>query len=63
MANKTGFISVLPIDGVNNAVSATDVRSSPNRTAALFGNTTIPETNNLLPTDATFGATILSVDP
>lgn len=63
MANKTGFISVLPIDSAKQSMAAKDVRSSPNGTAVLFGSVAIPGTNNILATDAAFGATTLSIDP
>ena len=63
MANKTGFISVLPIDGAQKTVAATDTRSTPNGTAVLFGSIALPGTDNILATDAAFGATTLSIDP
>ncbi|KAJ2904437.1 uncharacterized protein MKZ38_008110 [Zalerion maritima] len=43
-------------------LSQTDVRSSPDGTAVLFGSLPIPGTNNrVFATDASFGATILEV--
>ena len=63
MANKTGFISVLPVESAKQATAAKDVRSSPNGTAVLFGSAAIPGTNDVLATDAAFGATTLAIDP
>ena len=73
--NLTGFISVLPIHG--SCPQTKDIRSSPRGTAALFGsvvipssgkiasenatNATITSTTTFLATDASFGATTLSL--
>ncbi|KAI0382380.1 hypothetical protein F5Y04DRAFT_279670 [Hypomontagnella monticulosa] len=68
-ANKTGFLSSLPIEqkkscsGANAAAAAQkDSRVSPPGTAVLFGSQVIPGTNTIFATDASFGATVLSVD-
>ena len=57
--NNTGFISAFSVQ--NGAVSMQDTRSSPNGTAVLFGSVNIHGTNNILATDASFGAGILSI--
>lgn len=70
--NLTGFISVLPIHG--SCPQSKDFRSSPRGTSALFGSVVIPSggiqssengTNAtataFLATDASFGATTLSL--
>ncbi|EED20230.1 conserved hypothetical protein [Talaromyces stipitatus ATCC 10500] len=58
-SNKTGFVSVLPIENP----SAKDTRSSPNGTAVLFGASVLPGTSNIFVTDASFGAGIFHVNP
>lgn len=57
---NSGFVSVLPI---KNACPVTpDIRSSPNGTAVLFGSALIPSSpTELFATDASFGATTLSL--
>ncbi|KAM0419060.1 hypothetical protein ACHAPT_011999 [Fusarium lateritium] len=62
--NKTGFLSVFPVQQSNGAavVAKDDTRSSPQGTAVLFGSQVIPGTSNVFATDAAFGAAILSVD-
>lgn len=66
-ANNTGFFSVFPVGtsccGKTATVAATDVRSSFAGTAVLFGSSNIPGTSSVFVTDASFGATILNVDP
>lgn len=66
--NKPGFVSVLPIQ--NACPVAPDIRSSPNGTAVLFGSVIIPSKRSslnspteLFATDASFGATTLSLSP
>ncbi|KAI7970908.1 hypothetical protein EIK77_000575 [Talaromyces pinophilus] len=61
--NNTGYISVLPIENFYSYSGAHDTRSSPNGTAVLFGSTVIPGTSNIFVTDASFGATVLQVNP
>ena len=64
-ANKTGFLSMFPVESVNGnqaQVSSLGVQSSPNGTAVLFGSAVIPGTNNIFATDASFGAAVLSVN-
>ncbi|KAK4938796.1 hypothetical protein LTR10_020803 [Elasticomyces elasticus] len=65
--NNTGFFSVFPVDasswGKAATVSTTDIRSSPNGTAVLFGSANIPGTSSVFVTDASFGGTVLDVDP
>ncbi|KAH9895355.1 hypothetical protein F4778DRAFT_746424 [Xylariomycetidae sp. FL2044] len=73
--NKTGFVSVLPIERKTTtcgggsvtaaaaAASSKDVRSTPLGTAVLFGSQNIPGTNNVFATDASFGAAVLAIDP
>lgn len=66
--NNPGFVSVLPIQ---DACPVTpDIRSSPNGTAVLFGSVIIPSNRSsrssppvLFATDASFGATTLSLSP
>ncbi|KAF2690690.1 hypothetical protein K458DRAFT_426147 [Lentithecium fluviatile CBS 122367] len=64
--NNTGFLSVFPVQqGANGAASLStqDTRSSPAGTAVLFGSATIPNNpNSIFVTDASFGATVLSLD-
>jgi hypothetical protein len=58
--NNTGFVSSFPI--TNGAVSTQDTQISPAGTAVLFGTTLIPGTSNILATDASFGAAVLSLN-
>ncbi|KAI1110793.1 hypothetical protein F5Y14DRAFT_454634 [Nemania sp. NC0429] len=68
--NKTGFVSVLPIqkkrscrgNSVVSSAAQKDMRSTPGGTAVLFGSQIIPGTNKVFATDASFGAAILDVD-
>lgn len=62
--NKTGFVSVLPIDA-NGCPAKKDIRSTPANTAVLFGSVLIPHSQppTLLATDASFGATTLALSP
>ena len=57
--NNTGFISAFSIQ--NGSVSTQEIRSSPDGTAVLFGSSNIPGTDNILATDASFGAAILTI--
>ncbi|KAI1172537.1 hypothetical protein F4777DRAFT_561360 [Nemania sp. FL0916] len=68
--NKTGFVSVLPINqkrscrggaGVFTAAQK-DVRTTPKGTGVLFGSQIIPGTSKVFSTDASFGAALLDVD-
>lgn len=65
-ANKTGFLSVFPIQqamGGMSKLSMTETRSSPNGTLVLFGSAPIANRpNSIFVTDASFGAAVLSVD-
>ncbi|KAJ5289001.1 hypothetical protein N7478_002031 [Penicillium angulare] len=61
--NNTGFISVLAFQDSHSSVfQSHDVRSSLPGTAVLFGGVEIPHTSDLFITDASFGATVLSLD-
>lgn len=64
--NKTGFLSVFEVQRKGrqqSALATTDVRSSPNGTAVLFGSSLIPGSpSSIFVTDASFGATVLSID-
>lgn len=53
-----GFLSMLPIK--DGCPADKDVRSSPAGTAVLFGTANIPGTSNILATDASFGAAVIS---
>ncbi|KZL84172.1 3-carboxymuconate cyclase [Colletotrichum incanum] len=46
----------------STSVSQRGVRSSPNGTAVLFGSFTIPNTNDIFTTNASFGGAILPLD-
>lgn len=60
MVNNTGFLSAFPVQ--NARVSANETRSSPQGTAVLFGVTLLPGSKNqILMTDASFGAAVISV--
>ena len=62
-ADKAGFVSVLPFrDSYSSVFESHDIRSSPPTTAVLFGAVEIPGTSDLFITDASFGATILSLN-
>ncbi|KAL2880222.1 hypothetical protein SGCOL_004271 [Colletotrichum sp. CLE4] len=60
--NKTGFLGAYRVSK-KGSVQQYRVQSSPNGTAVLFGSSTIPKSNNLFVTDASFGGAILYVDP
>ncbi|RYO68881.1 hypothetical protein AA0116_g1068 [Alternaria tenuissima] len=63
--NNTGFLSTYSVQASNGAatLSKKDVRSSPNGTAVLFGSATLSnDPSTLFVTDASFGATVLSID-
>ncbi|OCK81105.1 hypothetical protein K432DRAFT_425207 [Lepidopterella palustris CBS 459.81] len=55
----TGYLSSFPFD--HDHVSMTGTKSSPAGTLVLFGAAKIPRSNDVLVTDASFGAVILSV--
>jgi len=59
--NTIGFFSSFPVKG--GKVSMHGTQSSPAGTAVLFGVTNIPGSSDILVTDASFGAAILSVSP
>ncbi|KAJ5118278.1 hypothetical protein N7448_009992 [Penicillium atrosanguineum] len=62
--NKTGFISVLPFkDSCSTDFELHDTRSTPSGTAVLFGGVNIPDTSDLFITDASFGTTLLDLNP
>jgi hypothetical protein len=59
--NKTGFLSVFPVQA--GCLSTEETRSSPNGTVVLFGSSTIPnDPSSIFVTDAAFGAAVLTVD-
>ena len=58
--NNTGFLSAFPAQP--GQLGANGTTSSPNGTAVLFGTQQLPGTNNLVATDASFGAAVLSTD-
>ncbi|KAL1798986.1 hypothetical protein ACET3X_003023 [Alternaria dauci] len=63
--NNTGFLSAYAVRASNGAATLPkkDVRSSPEGTAVLFGSATLPnDPSSLFVTDASFGATVLSID-
>ncbi|KAK1958878.1 hypothetical protein LY78DRAFT_707365 [Colletotrichum sublineola] len=62
--NNTGFLAAYKVQAAKGckSVSQDDVRSSPDGTAVLFGSSTIPNSNDLFVTDASFGAAVLSLD-
>jgi hypothetical protein len=64
--NNTGFLAAFSVResrrGRAPYVSHEGVQSSPKGTAVLFGSSTIPGSNELFVTDASFGAAVLSVD-
>ena len=66
--NKTGFLGSFQVGGqaggsAGASVSQQGTMSSPEGTAVLFGSSTIPNSNDLFATDASFGGAVLSVDP
>ncbi|KAJ4366493.1 hypothetical protein N0V83_008129 [Neocucurbitaria cava] len=64
--NNTGFLSAFSVQQNQGAacLSTTDTRSSPAGTAVLFGSAVIPNNpSSLFVTDASFGATVLNLDP
>ncbi|KAJ9148577.1 3-carboxymuconate cyclase [Pleurostoma richardsiae] len=73
--NNTGFLASFPVQracGSNSkgarsagpaSVSQMGVMSSPSGTAVLFGSSTIPGSTDLFVTDASFGGTVLAIDP
>ncbi|KAL8880252.1 MAG: hypothetical protein Q9192_008056 [Flavoplaca navasiana] len=60
MKNTTGFLSMLPVQ--KNRIGTQDTRSSPPGTQVLCGSTIFPNSNNILATDAAFGAATVSTD-
>ncbi len=58
--DNVGFIAAYPV--LDGAVSMEDTRSSPDGNLVLFGSAPVPNTNNVIATDAAFGLSILSVD-
>jgi hypothetical protein len=58
--NNTGFVSSFPV--ANGTVSIQDTQISPAGTAVLFGTALIPGSSNVLATDASFGAAVLSLN-
>ncbi|KAK7458630.1 hypothetical protein Landi51_01453 [Colletotrichum acutatum] len=59
--NKTGFLGAYKVNS-EGLVEQSGPQSSPNGTAVLFGSSTIPKSNNLFVTDASFGGAVLSFD-
>ncbi|KAK1978899.1 hypothetical protein LZ30DRAFT_727660 [Colletotrichum cereale] len=62
---KAGFFAAYQVQAGNAGASVCQegVQSSPNGTAVLFGSSTIPNSNDIFATDASFGGAVLSVDP
>jgi hypothetical protein len=66
--NNTGFLASFPVENGSRcemkpaSVSSKALRHSPDGTAVLFGSVPIPGTSDILVTDASFGAALLSVD-
>lgn len=63
--NNTGFLSVFDVMAngrKGGQLSTQETRSSPAGTAVLFGSSTIPGSNDLFVTDASFGGAVLSLD-
>ncbi|KAL8835504.1 MAG: hypothetical protein Q9176_006853 [Flavoplaca citrina] len=58
--NTTGFLSMLPVQ--KGGIGTQDIRSSPPGTQVLFGSTIIPDSNNILATDAAFGTATISTN-
>jgi hypothetical protein len=55
----TGYVAVYPV--VGGQVSSSAIKTAPADTAVMFGSALIPGTDNMLVTDATFGAVVLSL--
>ena len=63
--NNTGFLAAFNVEqgkGGAACIQQQGTLSSPNGTAVLFGSSAIPGSSNLVVTDASFGAAILSID-
>ncbi len=64
--NQTGFLAAFPVQSCGGArplpLAARPRCSSPAGTAVLFGSSTIPSSNDLFVTDASFGGAVLAVD-
>lgn len=64
--NNTGFLAAFPVDcggsGAMSPVSVEGVRSSPDKTAVLFGSSIIAGSSDIFVTDASFGGAVLSID-
>ncbi|KAI3327361.1 hypothetical protein HD806DRAFT_520230 [Xylariaceae sp. AK1471] len=63
--NKTGFLAAFPVArkssrAVSASVNQQGMRSYPAGTAVLFGTSTIPGSDDLFTTDASFGAAVLT---
>ncbi|GAP83551.1 putative 3-carboxymuconate cyclase [Rosellinia necatrix] len=62
--NKTGFLAAFPVDRsdceAGASVAREGRRSSPAGTAVLFGSSTIPGSDDLFVTDASFGGAVLT---
>ncbi|KAI1750407.1 hypothetical protein F4782DRAFT_509625 [Xylaria castorea] len=63
--NKTGFMAAFSVSaqsvyGGKASVAQQGMRSSPAGTAVLFGTSTIPGSDNLFVSDASFGAVVLT---
>ena len=58
--NLPGGIATFPVDGMTLSYQETMV--TPADSKVLFGTTTIPGTNNILASDAAFGALLISLD-
>jgi len=61
-AAKPGGVATFPIDAATKQVSYQSQEVAPEFARVLFGTATIPGTNNLLASDATFGALLLNLD-
>ncbi|KAL1887402.1 hypothetical protein Sste5346_010243 [Sporothrix stenoceras] len=68
--NNTGFLAAFPVEASSSpsagaaaaVVSQQGTMTSPAGTAVLFGASTIPASNDLFVTDASFGGAVLSLD-
>ncbi|KAI6781559.1 uncharacterized protein J7T54_005270 [Emericellopsis cladophorae] len=62
-ANNTGFLAAFPVHPScrGGTVGLQGVMSSPDDTLVLFGSTAIPGSTDIFVTDASFGATVLSI--
>ncbi|TGJ81826.1 hypothetical protein E0Z10_g6949 [Xylaria hypoxylon] len=62
--NKTGFLAAFPVGPSDcdsgASVSQDGMRSTPAGTVVLFGSSTIPGSDNLFVTDASFGGAVLT---